>query len=250
MDNIGEEYKLYWETNMFFQNEELDSSWGLDEALSGYYDSSSPDGSGAWSSSSSATSKNIVSERNRRKKLNDRLFALRAIVPNISKMDKASIIKDAINYIQELQKEEKRIQTEISELENCKQENKNTDSMFSNDDERHNEALFFPSNALLRPRKKKTASPDPHHHRRHRSGGSYRDSPEEIELRVSFMGEKMVVVSLTCSKRRDTLVKLCEVFESLELKVVTANITAFSGRLLKTVLLEVDSEEKDNVKGK
>ncbi|KVI07078.1 Myc-type, basic helix-loop-helix (bHLH) domain-containing protein, partial [Cynara cardunculus var. scolymus] len=36
---------------------------------------------------SSATSKNIVSERNRRKKLNDRLFALKAVVPNISKTE-------------------------------------------------------------------------------------------------------------------------------------------------------------------
>lgn len=31
-------------------------------------------------------SKNIVSERNRRKKLNERLFALRAVVPKISKV--------------------------------------------------------------------------------------------------------------------------------------------------------------------
>ena len=53
------------------------------------------------------------------------------------------------------------------------------------------------------------------------------------------MGEKTVVVSLTCSKRTDTMVKLCEVFESLKLKIITANITAFSGRLLKTVFVEV-----------
>lgn len=53
------------------------------------------------------------------------------------------------------------------------------------------------------------------------------------------MGEKMIVVSLTCSKGTDTMVKLCEIFESLDLKILTANITAFSGRLLKTVFLEV-----------
>ena len=63
----------------------IHGSWGLgEEAFSGgYYDSSSPDGSGA---ASSMASKNIVSERNRRKKLNERLFALRAVVPNISKV--------------------------------------------------------------------------------------------------------------------------------------------------------------------
>nr|GMC98851.1 transcription factor bhlh35 [Ipomoea batatas] len=110
MENIGDEYKHYWETQTFLQSEELDSYF--EEAISAYYDSSSPDGS-----QSSAASKNIVSERNRRKKLNERLFALRAVVPKISKMDKASIIKDAIEYIQELREQERIIQAEIWELE-------------------------------------------------------------------------------------------------------------------------------------
>lgn len=60
-----------------------------------------------------------------------------------------------------------------------------------------------------------------------------------VQLRVTYMGERTVVVSLTCSKRTDTMVKLCEVFESLKLKIITANITAFSGRLSKTVFVEV-----------
>lgn len=60
-----------------------------------------------------------------------------------------------------------------------------------------------------------------------------------LQLRVTYMGEKTVVASLTCSKRTDTMVKLCEVFESLKLKIITANITAFSGRVLKTVFIEV-----------
>lgn len=60
-----------------------------------------------------------------------------------------------------------------------------------------------------------------------------------LQLRVSYVGEKTVVVSLTCSKRRDTIIKLCEVFESLKLKIITANISTFSGTLLKTVFIEV-----------
>jgi len=69
-------------------------SWGLDEAFSGYYDSSSPDGA----ASSGVSSKNIVSERNRRKKLNERLFALRAVVPNISKVNITNFSGPLINY--------------------------------------------------------------------------------------------------------------------------------------------------------
>ncbi|KMT03051.1 hypothetical protein BVRB_8g196130 [Beta vulgaris subsp. vulgaris] len=80
----------------------------FEDTISSYYDydSSSPDGS-----ASSIASKNIVSERNRH------LFAFRAVVPNISKMDKASIIKDAINYIKELHEQERRIKADISDLE-------------------------------------------------------------------------------------------------------------------------------------
>ncbi|KAL1359381.1 hypothetical protein HN51_004696 [Arachis hypogaea] len=225
MENIGDEYHRYWETSMFLQTQELDN-WGLDEALSGYYDSSSPDGA-----ASSAASKNIVSERNRRKKLNERLFALRSVVPNISKMDKASIIKDAIEYIQKLQEQERIIQSEIVELESGMMVEKKNPNSYEFE---HQELPV-----LLRSKKKRTDE-------LYDSLNS-RNSPIHIlELRVTYMGEKTIVVSLTCSKRTDTMVKLCEIFESLKLKIITANITSLSSaRLLKTVFIEADEEEKD-----
>ncbi|XP_027065577.1 transcription factor bHLH35-like isoform X1 [Coffea arabica] len=216
MDDV-DVYKDYWE-NMILQTEQLGRNF--DESFS-FYDSSSPDGA-----QSSAASKNIESERKRRQKLTETLHALRAVVPNISKMDKASIIKDAIDYIQELHNQERVIQAEISELESKR-------SIFLDFDEE-----ISCNSKPKRSRFEQTCD-----------SAESRSSPIEVlELRVSHMGEKTIVVSLTCSKRTDTMVKICEVFESLNLKIITANIIAFSGSVLKTLFLEANEEETDVVK--
>ncbi|MED6207567.1 hypothetical protein PIB30_036897 [Stylosanthes scabra] len=239
MENC-EDYKNYWETNMFLETQELDTSWPFDDAFSGgYYDSSSPDGG-----ASSAASKNIVSERNRRKKLNERLFALRAVVPNITKMDKASIIKDAIEYIEHLHEQERRIQDEIMELESA---SKLKNPLII---EPPPVSYHFHQDLPVLLRSKKNR-PDTLLFDTSASSSSSRNNTyfpiELIDLRVTYKGEKIFVISLTCSKRTDTMVKICEVFESLKLKIITANITSFSGTLLKTLFVEADEEEKDNL---
>lgn len=68
----------------------------------------------------------VEAERQRREKLNHRFYALRAVVPNVSRMDKASLLSDAVSYINELkakiddlesqlQRESKRIKLEVGD---------------------------------------------------------------------------------------------------------------------------------------
>ncbi|KAE8660534.1 hypothetical protein F3Y22_tig00116951pilonHSYRG00348 [Hibiscus syriacus] len=52
----------------------------------------------------------VEAERQRREKLNHKFYALRAVVPNVSRMDKASLLSDAVSYINELK-------SKIDELE-------------------------------------------------------------------------------------------------------------------------------------
>ncbi|KAJ9168988.1 hypothetical protein P3X46_020460 [Hevea brasiliensis] len=67
-------------------------------------------------------SKNLHAERRRRQKLSDRLLALRSMVPIITNMNKATIIEDAITYIQELQQNVKLLSDQLLEMEGSSEE--------------------------------------------------------------------------------------------------------------------------------
>ncbi|PPD92304.1 hypothetical protein GOBAR_DD10772 [Gossypium barbadense] len=76
-------------------------------------------------------SKNLQAERRRRQKLSDRLLTLRSLVPIITNaitqhtflyMNKATIIDDAITYIQELQKTSQVLSEQLLEMEGSSEE--------------------------------------------------------------------------------------------------------------------------------
>ncbi|XP_010241899.1 PREDICTED: transcription factor GLABRA 3-like isoform X2 [Nelumbo nucifera] len=56
----------------------------------------------------------VLSERKRREKMNEKFLILRSLVPSISKVDKASILADTIEYLKDLERR-------IEELESCKE---------------------------------------------------------------------------------------------------------------------------------
>ncbi|CAM0906203.1 unnamed protein product [Alopecurus aequalis] len=60
-------------------------------------------------------SKNLDAERRRRGRLNSNILALRAVVPNITKMSKESTLSDAIDLIKKLQNEVLELQTQLAD---------------------------------------------------------------------------------------------------------------------------------------
>ncbi|XVE77324.1 hypothetical protein DITRI_Ditri13aG0053400 [Diplodiscus trichospermus] len=55
----------------------------------------------------------VEAERQRREKLNHRFYALRAVVPNVSRMDKASLLSDAASYINELKAKIEELESQL-----------------------------------------------------------------------------------------------------------------------------------------
>ncbi|XP_006657813.1 transcription factor UDT1 [Oryza brachyantha] len=60
-------------------------------------------------------SKNLVAERKRRGRLNGNIFALRAVVPKITKMSKEATLSDAIEHIKNLQNEVLELQRQLAD---------------------------------------------------------------------------------------------------------------------------------------
>ncbi|KAI3977711.1 hypothetical protein MKX01_009596 [Papaver californicum] len=59
----------------------------------------------------------VEAERQRREKLNHRFYALRAVVPNVSRMDKASLLADAVSYINQLKAKLDEYESSSSEVQ-------------------------------------------------------------------------------------------------------------------------------------
>lgn len=244
-------FDFSWDAPNFFDEQlvldlgAVDSMYlPAEDSLSGLYsccydDSSSPDGANSWSTATtraSRASKNIIMERDRRKKLNEKLYSLRGVVPNITKMDKASIIQDAIAYIEELHEEERQLLAEISDLElqsaGCTAVVK-AENVVSVGSQAEEDGVGSP------PRKKM---------RRTTSASSITDAicspatrPVEIlELEVTEVGEKLAVVSVRHGKTRDAMATVCGALESLCLKVITASVTTVAGSIVHTMFVETD----------
>ncbi|KAK1258416.1 Transcription factor bHLH14 [Acorus gramineus] len=142
----------------------------------------------------------VEAERQRREKLNHWFYALRAAVPNVSRMDKASLLSDAITYINQLK-------SRVEELE---------------EDERR-EAK----------RVKREAD-----ERASVNGGGGGDEDMEVEVEVRVMGGD-AMVHVQSRNAGHPPAKLMMALRDMELHVQHASVSSVKELMLQDVVVRV-----------
>ncbi|CAK9178803.1 unnamed protein product [Ilex paraguariensis] len=162
--------------------------------------------------------KNLMAERRRRKKVNDRLYMLRSVVPRISKMDRASILADAIEYLNELLQR-------IKDLNDERQSTPPGSSLQSS-------ASFLPSTPT---------APTPPYYIKEEHNGNSLPSPnyQQPRIHVEVREGNEFNIHMFCTRRPGLLLSTMMALDNLGLDVQQAVISCFNGFVMDVFKAEV-----------
>ncbi|TKY71555.1 Transcription factor bHLH25 [Spatholobus suberectus] len=155
----------------------------------------------------------IIAERKRREKLSQRFIALSALVPGLKKMDKASVLGEAIKYL-------KQMQEKVSALE--EEQNR----------KRTVESVVIVKKSQLYSDAEDFSSSD--------TGGTFDEALPEIEARFC---ERNVLIRVHCEKNKGVIEKTISEIEKLHLKVINSSAMTFGSFILDiTIIAQMDME--------
>nr|WAK86097.1 transcription factor bHLH51 [Nothapodytes nimmoniana] len=163
----------------------------------------------------------VEAERQRREKLNQRFYALRAVVPNVSKMDKASLLGDAISYINELKSN---LQIMESDKENVKSQLELLKKELSNKESRYS----APSAAAPPPDNEFKVS-------NHQGSKTI-----DVEIEVKIIGWD-AMIRIQCSKKNHPAARLMAALKELDLDVHHASVSVVNDLMIQQATVKMGS---------
>ncbi|KAJ3672856.1 hypothetical protein LUZ60_006230 [Juncus effusus] len=172
----------------------------------------------------SSNQDHILAERKRREKLSQRFIALSKIVPGLKKMDKASVLGDAIKYLKTLQEKVETLETQATK--------KTVES-----------AIIVNKSRLSSEEDEESNSSSDNFNNNHNCASN---GLPEIEAKMS---DKSVLIKIHCENKKGILVKALNEIEQLGLSIVSTNVIPFAGSSLDiTAMAQVEEEFSLNVK--
>ncbi|KAJ1266609.1 hypothetical protein BS78_08G165700 [Paspalum vaginatum] len=164
----------------------------------------------------------IIAERRRREKINQRFIELSTVIPGLKKMDKATILGDAVEYVRELQEKVKSLE----------------------EDGAHNAPGGSSSiqSAVLVKKPCHTPGDEAAMVSSHGGGGEGLQLPE-IEARLS---DKSVLLRIHCYNARGLLVRVISEVEQMHLSITHTNVMPFPA---STAIITITAKVEEGFNG-
>ncbi|CAM6046508.1 unnamed protein product [Sphagnum compactum] len=179
----------------------------------------------------------VQAERQRREKLNQRFYALRAVVPNVSKMDKASLLGDAITYIQELQRKLQESESQIEELQSrCASDSSNKPG--------HDRTPVPIITVTTSNSTKEEFHPNSERSAKGAAAPLLRELlvEEKPTLNVHIMGQE-AMIRLNCLKHIYTIADVILALQDLRLEIKHSNTSTVDNTMLHIVIVKMKLAE-------